>query len=111
MVDLDVTAGIRPGYFGAVASDPVFVENRYVRRGDNRRWYPHHTLRELWLLSHAVDPVRLRMEVLNPARLPELYAAEPTRVERIAGRGSVAISNGVLCVDAVPPLDFTWVKW
>ena len=218
VVDLDVTAGIRPGYFGAVASGPVFVENRYVRKGDNRRWYPHHTLRELWLLSHAVDPVRLRMEVLNPARLPELYAADdplapskwpadalfaitmfasplgwfeiqnltpgtvaawkplvtiwkheraavqageiypvgdspdgvswtgfvsaradghgsallfrelapaarfsldiglycgttPTRVERIAGRGSVAISNGVLCVDAVPPLDFTWVKW
>ena len=25
------------------------------------------------MLSHVVDPVRLRMEVLNPVRMPELY--------------------------------------
>ena len=30
-------------------------------------------MRNFWRLSHVVDPVRLRMEVLNPVRMPELY--------------------------------------
>ena len=72
-VDLDVTAGRRPGYFAFPRIGPVFVENRYVRENDGRLWWPHRTLRNLWGLAHAVDPVRLRMEVLNPERKPELY--------------------------------------
>ena len=72
-VDLDVTAGRRPGYFAFPCIGPVFVENRYVREGDGRLWWPHRTLRNLWGLAHAVDPARLRMEVLNPERKPELY--------------------------------------
>lgn len=74
-VDLDVTAGIRPGYYGFPEIGPVFVENRYIRAKDNRLWWPHRTLRNLWSLAHVVDPARLRMEVLNPSRLPELYPA------------------------------------
>ena len=72
-IDLDVTAGVRPGYFAFPEIGPVFVENRYIRKGDKRLWWPHRTLRNFWSLSHVVDPVRLRMEVLNPERMPELY--------------------------------------
>ena len=74
-VDLDVTAGIRPGYYGFPEIGPVFVENRYIRpKGrDSRLWWPHRTLHNLWGLAHVVDPVRLRMEVLNPCRLPDAY--------------------------------------
>ena len=74
-VDLDVTAGIRPGYYGFPEVGPVFVENRYIRARERRLWWPHHTLRNFWSLAHYVDPARLRMEVLNPRRLPELYPA------------------------------------
>lgn len=72
-IDLDVTADRRPGYFAFPRIGPVFVENRYIRMGDCRLWWPHRTLRNFWGLAHVVDPARLRMEVLNPARMPELY--------------------------------------
>ena len=72
-IDLDVTAGRRPGYFAFPRIGPVFVENRYIRRNERRLWWPHRTLRNFWSLAHVVDPARLRMEVLNPARMPELY--------------------------------------
>ena len=75
-IDLDVTAGVRPGYYGFPKIGPVFVENRYVRPKDKRLWWPHQTLRNFWSLAHAVDPVRLRMEVLNPKRRPDLYPAD-----------------------------------
>ena len=72
-IDLDVTAGVRPGYYGFPKVGPVFVENRYIRPNEGRLWWPHLTLRNLWSLSAVVDPARLRMEVLNPRRGPELY--------------------------------------
>ena len=75
-VDLDVTAQVRPGYYGFPEVGPVFVENRYIRLRDGRLWYPHQTLRAFWSLAHVVDPARLRMEVLNPDRLPEAYPAD-----------------------------------
>jgi alpha-galactosidase len=72
--DLDVTAQTRPGYFGAIQAGPLFVENRYT---DWHRYWPHHTLRNLWKLSRWVDPRRLRMEWLNHARNLEKYPADP----------------------------------
>ena len=72
--DLDVTAEIRPGYFGMVESGPVFVENRYT---DAHRYWPHQTLRNLWKLAQYVDPARLRFEFLNNARNTELYSDDP----------------------------------
>lgn len=63
--DLDITAGVRPGYFGALAIGPLFVENRYT---DWHNYWPHFTLRNLWQLSQWIDPRRLRMELLNNAR-------------------------------------------
>jgi alpha-galactosidase len=71
--DLDVTAEIRPGYFGLPDIGPLFVENRYT---DFHRYWPHQTLRNLWMLSQAVDPLRLRMEVLNNARNADKYTGE-----------------------------------
>ncbi len=72
--DLDVTAETRPGYFGLMHTGPIFVENRYT---DWHRYWPHHTLRNLWKLAQYVDPRRLRMELLNTARNPHLYAGDP----------------------------------
>jgi alpha-galactosidase len=77
--DLDVTAEIRPGYFGAPGVGPLFVENRYT---DLHRYWPHQTLRNLWMLSQYVDPLRLRMELLNNARNTHLYAEDPLAPSR-----------------------------
>lgn len=65
VIDLDVTAGVRPGYLGAVSVGTVFVENRYTDWGS---YWPHKTLRNFWQLSEFIDPVRLRMEFLNNFR-------------------------------------------
>ena len=72
--DLDVTAEIRPGYFGLPDIGPLFVENRYT---DFHRYWPHQTLRNLWMLAQVVDPLRLRIEVLNNARNAEKYKDDP----------------------------------
>jgi alpha-galactosidase len=72
--DLDVTAEIRPGYFGLMDIGSIFVENRYT---DWHNYWPHHTLRNFWQLSQFIDPLRLRMEFLNPARNKQLYANDP----------------------------------
>jgi len=72
--DLDVTAEIRPGYLALPQIGPLFVENRYT---DWKRYYPHHTLRTLWTLSHYIDPPRLRMEFLNNTRNAEKYGDDP----------------------------------
>lgn len=74
VIDLDVTAERRPGYFGMTAAGPLFVENRYT---DFHSYYPHQTLRALWSLAEVIDPVRLRMEVLNPLRNQDKYTADP----------------------------------
>jgi alpha-galactosidase len=72
--DLDVTAEIRPGYFGMADVGPLFVENRYT---DFHGYWPHQTLRNFWQLSAYVDPRRLRMEVLNNQRNLPLYSGDP----------------------------------
>jgi alpha-galactosidase len=72
--DLDITAGVRPGYFGALQVGPLFLENRYTDWGN---YWPHQTLRNLWKLSHWIDPKRLRMEFLNNTRNPQCYEGSP----------------------------------
>ena len=72
--DGDVTAEVRPGYFGMMDIGPIFVENRYT---DWHGYWPHHTLRNLWSLSHYLDPVRLRMEFLNNGRSIQKYQNDP----------------------------------
>ncbi len=73
-VEIDITAGIRTDYFDAMQYGFLFLENRYT---DFRRYYPHLTLRNLWLLSHYVDPRRLRIEFLNNERNKHKYINDP----------------------------------
>ena len=72
--DLDITAEKRFGYFGQIAPGPIFLENRY---SDWHSYWPHVTLRATWLLSHVVDPARLRIEWLNNARNDDKYPNDP----------------------------------
>lgn len=70
VIDLDITAGIRQGYFGSMVNGPLFVENRYT---DWHGYWPHQTLRNFWTLAHYVDPIRLRFEFLNNSRNKHFY--------------------------------------
>jgi alpha-galactosidase len=72
--DLDCTAEVRPGFFGLIDIGPLFVENRYTRRPI---YWPHHTLKNLWDLSHLIDPVRLRFEFNNPDTNHDNYSWSP----------------------------------
>ncbi len=72
--DLDITAGVRPGYFGEMRTGPLYLENRYT---DWRNYWPHFTLRNLWQLSHWIDPRRLRIEFLNNMRNAAKYEDDP----------------------------------
>ena len=77
--DLDVTCGERPGYFGLPHIGPIFVENRYTKHAG---YWPHQTLRSVWTLSHVIDPVRMRIELLDPLKHRELYRQDdPLRPE------------------------------
>jgi len=73
-VEIDITAGIRTDYFDAMQYGFLFLENRYT---DYRRYYPHLTLRNLWLLSHFIDPRRMRIEFLNNERNKDKYPDDP----------------------------------
>jgi alpha-galactosidase len=72
--DLDCTAEVRPGFFGLLDIGPLFVENRYTKRPI---YWPHHTLKNLWDLSHLIDPVRLRFEFNNPDTNHDNYSWSP----------------------------------
>lgn len=72
--NMDTTAGTRGGYFGRVQYGSLFVENRFT--GVFGKWpnyYPHCTLRNLWMLSRYYPSNRLQMEFLNVKRNTELY--------------------------------------
>lgn len=73
-IEIDITAGVRTGYFMAMQYGFLFLENRYT---DFRRYYPHLTLRNLWQLSQFVDPRRLRIEFLNNERNKDKYPNDP----------------------------------
>ncbi len=72
--EIDVTAGKRPGYFDEIKTGTIFLENRY---SDWHSYWPHYTLRNLWQLSHWIDPRRLRIEFLNNSRNNEQYKGDP----------------------------------
>lgn len=74
VIDMDITAQLRPGHFGTMDAGPLFVENRY---SDWHNYWPHHTLRALWQLARWIDPLRLRMEFLNNARNLDKYEGDP----------------------------------
>lgn len=71
--NLDVTAGRRFGYFDFTEYGNKFLENRYT---DWSNYYPHWTLRNLWMLSRYVSPRTLQVEFLNKWRNPDKYPAD-----------------------------------
>lgn len=70
--NMDVTAGRRPGYLFLNQFGNLFLENRYTDWGN---YYPHRTLRNLWMLSHFLPPQWFQAEFLNVTRNPDRYAA------------------------------------
>jgi len=89
VLDLDITAERRLGYFGAVEAGLLFVENRYT---DWHNYWPHQTLRTAWQLMHWIDPVRLRIEWLNNARNEQKYVDDPLAPSRYASDALFAIT-------------------
>lgn len=71
--NLDATAGRRGGYFFLNDYGNIFLENRYTDWGN---YYPHWTLRNLWMLSRYVPPENLQIEFLNKWRNPDKYAKD-----------------------------------
>ena len=71
--NVDVTAGRRPGYHAMTEYGNLFLENRYTDWGN---YYPHRTLRNLWMLAGWMPPQFLQIEVLNPRRNRARYAAD-----------------------------------
>lgn len=68
--NLDVTAGRRYGYHYFNDYGNIFLENRYTDWGN---YYPHWTLRNLWMLSAYVPPQNLQIEFLNNYRNADKY--------------------------------------
>ncbi len=79
--NLDATADNRGGYHYFYEYGNIFLENRYTDFG---RYYPHWTLRNLWMLSKYVPPERLQIEFLNKWRNADKYLADdPLAPQRI----------------------------
>jgi len=55
-------------------SDLQLLENRYTDFGN---YYPHYSLRNLWLLSKYVPSRRVEIEFLDPDRNPQNYPDDP----------------------------------
>ncbi|MEF3307073.1 alpha-galactosidase [Paenibacillus sp. GYB003] len=72
--NLDTTNGRRLGYVYHTTGGCLFLENRY---SDFKSYYPHWTLRNLWMLAPYVPAGKLQMEFLNPARNAALYGDDP----------------------------------
>ena len=68
--NLDVTAGRRMGYHYFTEYGNIFLENRYT---DWVNYYPHRTLRNLWMLSRYIPVEKLQIEFLNPWRNQHKY--------------------------------------
>lgn len=59
---LDITNGVRWGYFSANHLGVLFVENRYTHF---RNYFPYRTHKNLWELSRYLMPQWLQFEFLN----------------------------------------------
>ncbi|HBE13045.1 MAG TPA: hypothetical protein DCY74_02620, partial [Clostridiales bacterium] len=72
--NMDITNGVRLGYLYEKQLGTLFVENRYT---DTGAYYPHATLRNLWMLSTYIPTRKMQFEVLNPRRNRKLYGNDP----------------------------------
>ncbi|WP_240479680.1 alpha-galactosidase [Paenibacillus wynnii] len=75
--NMDVTAGIRSGYYGQLQYGSLFLENRFTGKfGEWPNYFPHCTLRNIWMLSRYYPSYRLQAEFLNVKRNVELYQGD-----------------------------------
>lgn len=72
--NLDLTAGDRLGYLYGKEYGTIFVENRYTDWGN---YYPHNTLKNLWMLSKYIPADKFQFEVLNCKRNADKYPNDP----------------------------------
>ncbi len=78
LFNLDTTAGTRNGLFGRVQYGSIFLENRFTNNfGSFPNYWPHLSLRNLWMLSRYIPTERLQIEFLNPYRNEHLYGDDP----------------------------------
>lgn len=68
--NIDISFQDRPGYFYCYEFGNYFLENRYT---DWVSYYPHWTLRNLWMLSRYVPSYMLQTEFLNKWRNNDKY--------------------------------------
>ncbi|GIM54506.1 alpha-galactosidase [Capnocytophaga cynodegmi] len=71
--NIDVTAGKRGGYFFFNHLGNIFLENRYTDWGN---YYPHLTLRNVWILAKYVPIQRFQIEWLNKWRNKHKYPTD-----------------------------------
>lgn len=62
-VQLDVTRFNRINYFCGKEYGTLFVENRYTKGGT---YYPHRTLKNIWMLSKYLPTQKFQFELANP---------------------------------------------
>ncbi len=75
--NMDVTAGIRSGYYGQLQYSSLFLENRFTGKfGSWPNYFPHCTLRNIWMLSRYYPTHRLQAEFLNVKRNAHLYPGD-----------------------------------
>ena len=99
-VELDVTANRRLGYLASAPYGTLFVENRYSAWGN---YYPHATLRSLWLLCRYIPASKFQFEVLNPCRFTEKYEKDDPYRPELYGIdylfASVMVANPLLWME------------
>lgn len=71
-LQLDVTRHSRVNYIWARRYGTVFVENRYAKK---KTYFPHRTLKNLWLLAKYIPAANLQMELVNPQICADCYDA------------------------------------
>ena len=75
-LNLDCTAQNRQGYVMWKQFGTLFVENRYT---DWCNYFPHNTLKNLWMLSKFIPPRKFQFELLNNSRNDDKYGDDPLR--------------------------------
>ncbi len=69
-VQLDVTRNNRINYFCGKEYGTLFVENRYTKGGT---YYPHRTLKNIWMLSKYLPTQKFQFELNNPDLNGDFY--------------------------------------
>ena len=70
-IQLDVTLDNRVNYLFGREYGSVFVENRYT---EATTYFPHRTLKNLWMLSAYVPAQHLQLELVNPVLNQDKYS-------------------------------------